>query len=568
MELNTFRKQVDPVILARGKDYYVNGSVKEIEKNKEGDWLSLVEGSNDYTVEISINNLSIESVYCDCPFNYGPVCKHVVATLFAIENLINKTDTVNTQEINNSDEKRSSLDEIFEKVSKQDLQDFITTSLMGHGYGIESSLIAYFSQYVSGNLRDKYLKIIKNIFDNIDDSYHSYNRYSETSSTLSDSIYALLDSVQAFIEKNKFKEAIVISQCLIEEFAENIEYVDDDCYILEEIFDSFQELIAQVDNSTKDKLFYYCLKEYPKNKYQDYGYDANFLFCLQDLISNKKHQEIFLEMLDTQIKQTQLSGSTNKHINYLKTKYNFLENNNYHDKAQLLLLDNLHYLDFRSIAINHAIEARKFKQAKKLCLEGINSATNENIRGVKRDLYDFLLDIAELEKNKEDICKWAEKLFQQSYRDMDYYKKLKSAYPKKQWAKKCESIINQIRGKSSYGGYVEAEVIANIFIIEKYFERLLKLLQINSTRIQFIDKYANYLIKSYPNHMIDLYATGIKKYAEKTGRPIYHEVVRYMKALSKIPKSEFMVDELLVYFKSNYKNRSAMMEILRNSFHL
>lgn len=567
MNLNNFKDSIDTTILNRGYDYFLNEAVTHLEHMKLGTWSSLVEGSQDYSVVIKLDNDKIKEWDCDCPYDYGPICKHVVATLYAIENM-NKNPDINKKiKSNKTTKKPSSLDEIFSKVSKQELQDFITNSLMGYGYGIESALLARFGQYISGDYREKYQKIVKNIFSSVDDLYDPYNRNSDLSFTLSDSIYALIDSSKSLIENNKLIEASIICQCLIEEFANNIENVDDNVgYILENVFETFQSLFANVDENLKDELFYYCLKEYPKGKYQDYGYDDNFLFCLQELISNKEHQDIFIEMLDAQIQQAKRTDSSYQYIKYHKIKYNFFVGNEDHEQASLLLSENLQHQEFRAIAIDKAIKSKEFPQAKKLCLNGIKIAQENSQLGSISDLQNFLLQIAEEEKDSDEICKWSEILFNKTYRDMFYYKKLKSATPKNQWVEKCESIIDKIKGRNAYGGYGDADDLAKIFIVEKYFDRLLKLLQLNADKIQFIDSYAQSLSKLYPEQIVDLYASGIRKYAEKTGRPIYNQLVEYIKAMSVISNSKFMVEELIQYFKGKYKNRPAMMEILSNRF--
>jgi len=65
-----------PHILDRGYDYYCDGAVRSIQK--ENDVISaVVRGSEDYEVEIAIEDEQITNLYCSCPYaEDGNNCKH------------------------------------------------------------------------------------------------------------------------------------------------------------------------------------------------------------------------------------------------------------------------------------------------------------------------------------------------------------------------------------------------------------------------------------------------------------------------------------------------------------
>lgn len=75
-------------IYERGEDYYRFGNIIEI-TNKNGDYIANVEGSDgesyDVNVEIDSNG-NVKFFDCDCPYDYSPVCKHIVAVMLAIQN--------------------------------------------------------------------------------------------------------------------------------------------------------------------------------------------------------------------------------------------------------------------------------------------------------------------------------------------------------------------------------------------------------------------------------------------------------------------------------------------------
>ncbi len=81
----SWESDISPKILARGKLYYKQGRVIDL-KLQRNIWVAKVQGSRVYTVKVMVNDEREEfSVTCTCPYWDGDGCKHLVATLYAIE---------------------------------------------------------------------------------------------------------------------------------------------------------------------------------------------------------------------------------------------------------------------------------------------------------------------------------------------------------------------------------------------------------------------------------------------------------------------------------------------------
>lgn len=83
LTLDNFEIQIASVIVQRGRGYYNNGSVISIEETDDNTWTAEVEGTQLYTVEVTLKNKTITDYSCDCPYD-GGTCKHVVAVLFTL----------------------------------------------------------------------------------------------------------------------------------------------------------------------------------------------------------------------------------------------------------------------------------------------------------------------------------------------------------------------------------------------------------------------------------------------------------------------------------------------------
>jgi len=84
MTLKDFEGNIENKIVGRGLDYYKNGDVKRLEKVSENEFSAIVFGTEKYSVYIKLNGQAIVEHECDCPYDYGDVCKHKVAVFYAI----------------------------------------------------------------------------------------------------------------------------------------------------------------------------------------------------------------------------------------------------------------------------------------------------------------------------------------------------------------------------------------------------------------------------------------------------------------------------------------------------
>ncbi|MGI9035480.1 MAG: SWIM zinc finger family protein [Pyrinomonadaceae bacterium] len=86
MNLNNFEIEVERKIVERGRDYYQNGDVKKLEKVGENEFSAIVFGTEKYSVYVKTNDDAIIEHECDCPYDYGNVCKHKVVVFYAMRN--------------------------------------------------------------------------------------------------------------------------------------------------------------------------------------------------------------------------------------------------------------------------------------------------------------------------------------------------------------------------------------------------------------------------------------------------------------------------------------------------
>lgn len=97
LHIDSFEEEVHLLITERGKEYFDTHQVKKLTQTSEG-WSATIEGTESYHVILEGHDV-ITEWNCTCPFEHGPVCKHVAATLYAVREMIHANRASSAGEI-------------------------------------------------------------------------------------------------------------------------------------------------------------------------------------------------------------------------------------------------------------------------------------------------------------------------------------------------------------------------------------------------------------------------------------------------------------------------------------
>lgn len=87
MNLSDFSRYIDPAVVHRGKEYAFEGRVISLKSIADEKYTAVVRGYEDYEVYVRLDNENnIMESECDCPYDFGPVCKHQVAVFLELKN--------------------------------------------------------------------------------------------------------------------------------------------------------------------------------------------------------------------------------------------------------------------------------------------------------------------------------------------------------------------------------------------------------------------------------------------------------------------------------------------------
>ncbi len=70
-------------------------NINDLHKNNHDEYIIHIVGSSSYKVRVQItNNGDIIESSCDCPYDFGPICKHEAAVCFLLAEMWKEENTL------------------------------------------------------------------------------------------------------------------------------------------------------------------------------------------------------------------------------------------------------------------------------------------------------------------------------------------------------------------------------------------------------------------------------------------------------------------------------------------
>lgn len=556
--LNEFEQYINETILARGLSYFRNGRVKDPDELRSGEYEFIVEGTEDYNVNIRVQNGTITEYVCNCPYDMGPVCKHVAAAIFFLqEDELELSKSVKKTKKTASKKRKTIADQVndlLEKIPHDELKGFIREKTEKER-DFRNMFLASFAHFNDGESKTMYVNQIKSILKTASDR-HGFIDWSATR-YVGKATYDLIEKAQKHIEIRNYKSALLISQAVLEQLVEALQFSDDSNGDIGSNIEAAFDILYQValengDEITRKQLIEYCFKAYDEEIYKGWDWHIGVLNLSAILINTEDEAEKVL----TRIDQTDLSEF--EYEASQKIKYEVLQKTKGEQVAHDYLEQNISNPEFRRQAIQKSLDKQDFSRANYLAQEGVQQDMQDK-PGLAKEWYDWLLKIAQAQDNTGRIIEYARYLFIDNFRsEQDYYQVLKEQVELGNWNDFVEGMIEDIRSKKRW---LDPHLLGNIYIREKWWERLLNLVR-NSPGLRTIEQYEKHLSSIYSNELAILYASAIEEYLENNvGRNHYQTACRYLRRMIKFGERE-QANNTISKLRENYPNRRALMEEL------
>ncbi len=559
MKLKDLKNHIPHSIYARGNEYYENDLIENVEHEYPDLWSAEIEGSDLYHVEIKLNGDEIVSWDCDCPYDYGDICKHVVAFLLYIGD--NREDYPVTIEILPSSDQQQ-ISEFLKYTEKKEIVDFLSRYAKEHP-GFYQELESQFHPKKKNELPKDYTKEIQKCFKIKNSSYDRYRHSSEADD--------ITENLNVFIKKSRYlvnhdcpEEAASILLLIIKNIGDEYEERDDYDGSLAGVCQDAAEILAEIiDNSSSKDFLDSLMKEIGlliKNSNYE-NYDLADLNGLLFMISLKTTDvESGIKIIDEALRVEPDSFRTDSLV---MSKIDLLENAGRQEEVEFVINQYLDLPEIRKIRLEKLIESKAYQEAFSLIDDGIKVAEKKDHPGTVSDWKDQKLSLYQKIGQKEKVIELAEDLFTTGRDSLRYFHILKNTVSSGQWSSYLNKfLIHAEKNKR----YMYAQVLAQIYIEEKYWDKLMDFYEkhmhldksYNST-----ESYEEYLKSLYPERILKLYHSKIFDYAERNmGRDHYQYIARILKKMKTYPGGTKIVDSIVSHFRKTYFKRRAMMEEL------
>jgi hypothetical protein len=542
MNLRDFRNYIDARILDRGREYYQEGRVSEPFLPSENEYIFTIDGSDYYEVRVQLtDNGEILDSECNCPFDYGPICKHETAVFFALEKSIKNKSSSNIPE--------KGLDFILQGLSKDELVEIIKQQV-SQNPKLEQNLVLKYGQNDPVKTFTDCKKIIKSIISRYKgrtrfiDYKHSFDFANELEEVLE-----LANSINDKIV------AVEIAILLFTETVKSLEFTDDSSGVLGSLIRECLTFIEftiseNADSKIDNKLFSILLTEVKNPALTDW-----FEFKI-DII------EICLELLDDEQNRTQLVNFIEQLLIEVdgerfykellhQVSFKVIEKYDPDEKALEFIKANQQYSSFREKLIEKLIEQEKYTEIIELCLEAEkqDSYYLGLTRKWKHHRYTAYKNSGQTEQQKKLV---RELLFDGEF---DFYSELKSLFIN-EWDSYYLSLINELK---SVDGWRANDILVKIIVFEKDYAELLAYVIKHPMQIE---EYAKLLAEKYKNEATDLYLNYLRKLAQtSTNRREYKVVCKSIKKFRSIADKE-ITNNLISELKSVNNRRPAFIDEL------
>jgi hypothetical protein len=553
--LNEFEQLIDEKILKRGLSYFKGGAITDFSEISSGEYEIIVSGTEEYNVRIKIRNNIITEHNCDCPYDIGAVCKHVVAVIFHLQQDKLELNEPSISKPRKEKEKSVSqqIKELLKVISHKELIEFVQENSK-RDRKFTNYFLASFGYLSEDQSKDFYQKQIHSILQTAAgrDGWIGWRDMKYVLNTTE----PFLQNAEKYLVSNNFENVFCISTALLEEMTEAFQYGDDSNGDLGYFVESAMELLSKlaqekISETLKQEIFEYCISSFKKQLFEGWDWHLGILRIAAELIGEERDADTILDCLDTINGKYERERAQSFKLDLLRK---------FKDKKEIEKYINKHISNssIRAKEIEKAFEKKTFERVIDLSKDGIECDKKDK-PGLVKVWYNWLLKVAQAQNNTTKIIEYSRFLFIDDFHpEQDYYKILKENIEDEKWHSFLEEIIKEITPKNRW---TYTELIRRIYIKEEWWDRLFFMLKQNLS-MENIQQDEQYLAKDFSSELIEFYSERITNYVEKyTGRSHYQTACKYLRRMKKLGGND-QVNNVIDLFRGQYPQRKALMDEL------
>lgn len=569
--LDQFEQVIDEKILKRGLSYYKKGLVQQLDEVSPNIYEAVVEGTEDYTVQLTVKNNVVTEHVCDCPYDQGPVCKHVAAVIFKLQEdqlqLNQKQAKTKSKAISKTatGKKRKTIaeqiNEMLTKASKEELVALIQEEA-ANNTAFRNRIMMALEQYNDNISKDFYAKQMKAILKSAKGKYGFVDW--QRAQVMGQSVEQMLDAAYQAYEHHNYQNALYVCFAAMEVLIPALNEIDDSSGVLGDCitmaYDLLRDMGTEVGSEPiRKEIFDFCLNHFDKHSFKGWDWHIDVLWLAVATARTEKEYDSLLSLVEQEQDHEPKGYSEEFEQRQLQLiKYRILERTRGDEAANAYLKQKLDNPELRKVAINNAINQKDYDSAIKLAMDGVKKDM-KHYPGLANEWYDWLLTIALAQNDTPKIIEYARYLLIDNFQpQQDYYQILKQHVEPAQWNDFVDQLIHDIEAKTR--GY-HTDLVAKILIKEARWDQLWNLV-CGLPFLQSVEYYESYFTQRHPDQFAELYAKRILDYmSHNMGRDHYQTACRYIRKIIKLGERQ-IANDLIDTLRKTYPQRKALLEEL------
>ncbi len=568
--LDNFESAITAQILQRGKDYFKNKAVESLEENPSGTWAATVEGSEDYEVEVLLSGKNVEDYSCDCPYDGGSVCKHIVAVLYAIREQVPKSEKKSPKT------GKLSFEDLLLKTNLEELRNFIRHHKEGNSDFGEKFMLFFAEKDPKMDIASKYEGMVRQIIRS--NSSRGFMDYRQTYSFAKE-IRAVQQAAETALSQKNYRDAFSIGKVLAQEAIQLVQACDDSAGNIGGVVSSGIRILGSIAEAPKassellGQLLDHLEKTLADKIWFDYGDFGTELLNAAEITALRTEPMRYLHLLDKLLKIHSDRHSDYYQEDFKKRKIQFYIKTGRPEEANQLIESNMEIVAVRRGEVQKAIEKKDFIHAKQLVAGGIQIAEGKKHPGTVIQWEAVLLDIACAEKDVTTERFFTKKFTFDRGVSIKYYQAWKATFSPSEWpeiiGQHIQSVIAEEKARPRKAAWDSLKYslymrLAPIFIQEEQWEQLLQVIPEDATET-ILNQVHPHLLKRYPTEMLAFYLRLLEKSGDNaSNRKEYEHIATLMKKVKMdMEGSHSAINGLAANLIQKYPRRPAMIEEMR-----
>ena len=550
---------VPDAVLRRGEIYYESESIFSLVRNTDGVFAGKVNGSSGETYKVKVQTSDtgeVSDYSCTCPYDYGDVCKHIVAVLLAIEAGSFREGNDAAAKTPTPSAPTAGLPELLAALPREQLLSIILSHTEEDEIFKSKLTLEISPPDIKSDLSIVKEKVRRSIRSNTRRGFIDYLGCDAICDELSD----CLDFAEDRLAKGQILSAFEVILYILLTGADLASSADSSSgsltFVMDDSFEKLEAVCWWVAENAKDaekKTCYEKLCKAALNKvlegWDDWSFDLLKIAAMLVTDKNKSMIDDALSGLRNRQKDHKFSDFSQIQEDMVKLKV--IQSLDGEKAARAFIDKRLEVDQFRELAVDDDLKKGNYENAEKLCLEKTKQLDRRPY-GRPSDWWYRLYEIYEKTNNRPKLLSTAKSLLLQG--DIQYYTKMKTLLCEDgTWQEIYPPLRSEL--KTALPGFFYAQILD----MENEDALLLEEVKRASSAVF---QYGKKLAKHYPQIIYELYRIEITKAAKESGnRSQYGKLCGLIRELHQAGgKDEALA--LADQFIQEYKRRPAMLDEL------